>query len=65
MMARERLPQIPIHISTQSNTTNYAAARFWQELGADRVIAARELSLPEIQEISANDIIIIEKHLEK
>ena len=60
MAARESIPQIPIHISTQSNTTNYAAARFWHELGADRIIAARELSLPEIQEIVTRGNIPVE-----
>ena len=53
MAVRKILPAVPIHISTQSNTTNYAAARFWRDLGAARIIAARELTLSEIQEIAA------------
>ena len=50
-MAREQIPEIPIHISTQANTTNVGAARFWRDLGATRVNAARELSLVEIREM--------------
>ncbi len=42
------------HISTQANNTNYGTFRFWQELGATRVVTARELSLAEIKEIRAN-----------
>lgn len=42
---------IPVHISTQANTTNYQSALFWYELGAKRVVLARELSLEEIKEI--------------
>lgn len=52
MLARKRVPEIPLHISTQANITNYNAALFWEELGACRLIAARELSLPEIKEIT-------------
>ena len=50
-IAREVIPQIPVHISTQANTTNWRSAKFWQDLGAERVVLARELSLAEIQEI--------------
>lgn len=50
-MARELIPQIPVHISTQANTTNWRAAKFWQDQGAERVVLARELSLTEISEI--------------
>lgn len=50
-IAREVIPQIPLHISTQANTTNWRSAKFWQDLGAERVVLARELSLAEIQEI--------------
>ncbi|MHC1758770.1 MAG: U32 family peptidase [Negativicutes bacterium] len=52
--AREVVPSIPIHISTQANTTNWNSALFWQEQGAQRVVLARELSLPEIREIREN-----------
>lgn len=41
------------HISTQANNTNYGTFRFWQKLGATRVVTARELSLAEIKEIRA------------
>lgn len=60
MAARELAPDIPLHISTQTNTTNYATANFWHQLGADRIIAARELSLPEIKEITAKGRIAVE-----
>ena len=49
--ARRICPGIDIHISTQSNSTNYETFRFWHSLGAKRVVAARELSLREIEEI--------------
>ena len=42
---------IPIHISTQANTVNYEACNMWRELGAERVVLARECSLKEIQQI--------------
>ena len=58
--ARAILPEVAIHISTQSNTTNYAAARFWRNLGARRIIAARELALPEIREIATRGGIAVE-----
>lgn len=47
-IVREVNPDIPIHISTQANVTNYLSARFWQQQGAKRIIAARELSLKEL-----------------
>ena len=60
MAARDLMPGVPIHISTQTNTTNYATAQFWQNLGADRIIAARELSLAEIQEIVTKSRLAVE-----
>ena len=51
MLAKELLPKVELHISTQANNTNYATYGFWHELGAKRVVAARELSLAEIKEI--------------
>ena len=42
---------VPLHISTQANTTNYQAVRFWRRAGAERVVLARELSWQEIREI--------------
>ncbi len=50
-LARKIAPNLPLHISTQANTTNAYAARFWQEAGAERVVLARELSLQEIAQI--------------
>lgn len=50
-LAKTHAPQIPIHLSTQANCVNYASARFWYDLGVRRIVVARELSLPEIQEI--------------
>ena len=47
-------PEIERHISTQANNTNYETYRFWHELGAKRVVAARELTLEELKELRAN-----------
>lgn len=43
-----------IHISTQANNTNYMTYRFWHDMGATRVVAARELSLKELRQIRDN-----------
>jgi len=51
LLAKEIIPHIPIHLSTQANTTNINAVKFWQGLGVKRVNLARELSLTEIREI--------------
>lgn len=51
MYAKEICPEIERHISTQANNTNYETYRFWYQLGAKRVVTARELSLQEIKEI--------------
>lgn len=51
MIVRERWPDVPIHLSVQANTTNFAAVRFWQSVGIKRIILSRELSLDEIEEI--------------
>jgi putative protease len=51
MMVRERWPEIPVHLSVQANTMNYASVRFWHSVGIERVILSRELSLDEIEEI--------------
>lgn len=53
-LASEMLPGIEIHISTQSNNTNYITYNFWHRMGATRVVAARELSLDEIRTIRDN-----------
>ncbi len=51
MMVRERWPDVPIHLSVQSNVVNYAAVKFWQKLGISRIILSRELSLKEVGQI--------------
>lgn len=51
MLAKQICPEIEIHISTQANNTNYRTYLFWRQQGAKRVVAARELSLKEIQDI--------------
>ncbi len=51
MMVRERWPEIPVHLSVQANTMNYASVRFWQEVGVRRIILSRELSLDQVEEI--------------
>ena len=58
--AREVIPAMPVHISTQANTTNWQSALFWQEQGAERVVLARELSLEEIKEIRAKTSLELE-----
>lgn len=50
-IARRILPEMELHISTQANNTNYGTYLFWYQLGAKRVVTARELSLREIKEI--------------
>jgi len=50
-IVREVAPDLPIHISTQANNTNWSSVLCWQELGASRVVLARELSLAEIDTI--------------
>ena len=54
MLAKEICPEIERHISTQANNTNYGTFKFWYEMGAKRVVTARELSLREIKEIREN-----------
>ncbi len=48
---RRYAPQLTVHVSTQANTVNYEACRSWYELGAQRIVLGRELSLEEIVEI--------------
>ena len=52
-LLKKHAPRVKAHISTQASISNYQAARAWYELGASRVILARELSLDEIREIRA------------
>lgn len=50
-IAKEMLPDVELHISTQANNTNYGTYNFWHSLGAKRVVSARELSISEIKDI--------------
>ena len=52
-IAKRVAPEIAIHVSTQANTTNIEDVKFWHEMGAKRVVLARELTLAEIGEIHA------------
>ncbi len=60
MEARDLIPQIPVHLSTQANTTNYKSVMFWENLGVKRINVARELSLKEIKEITSFSSIDVE-----
>jgi len=51
MMVREKWPEMPVHLSVQANTVNFAAVKFWQKQGIERIILSRELSLDEVEEI--------------
>ncbi len=53
-IAQETVPELPIHISTQANSTNWSSAMFWESLGAKRIVLARELSLKEMQDIRSH-----------
>lgn len=52
-IVRKAAPDMEIHISTQANNTNYMSAKFWYDLGAKRIVVARELSFEEIKEMAA------------
>jgi U32 family peptidase len=52
-LAKKHCPNLEIHISTQANNTNYETCNFWYDMGASRVVMARELSLHEIEDIRA------------
>lgn len=60
MLAREAAPGLPLHISTQANNVNWRTVRAWQELGAERVVLARELSREEIREIRSHTDVELE-----
>lgn len=51
LMIRDNLPDAVMHLSTQSNTTNFKSAEFWHNQGIKRIVLARELSLNEIKEL--------------
>lgn len=50
-LLREHFPHMPLHLSVQANTVNWAAVKFWQQQGIERVILSRELGVAEIAEI--------------
>ena len=50
-LVKRYMPNTQIHISTQTNTLNYESVKFWKDLGANRVILARELAIKDIAEI--------------
>ena len=52
-MIREIAPEIPVHISTQANNTNYKTVEMWHKMGAERVVLGREMSFNEIAEIQS------------
>ena len=51
-LIRTLTPNLPLHLSTQANTTNAEAVRFWRDQGVQRIILARELNLTEVGEIA-------------
>ena len=51
MEVRDKYPDMPVHLSVQANTTNYWGVKFWQNIGVERIILSRELSMDEIAEI--------------
>lgn len=53
-MLRSLAPELPVHISTQANNTNYMSALMWQKLGASRIVLGREMSFEEIAEFRQN-----------
>lgn len=53
-LAKELLPEIELHLSTQANATSAAACRAWHAMGVKRIVLARELTLDEIKEIRHN-----------
>ncbi len=59
-LARSVAPELPLHISTQANNTNWASVKFWQAQGAKRIVLACELSLSEIQGIREKNQVELE-----
>lgn len=50
-VAREVAPNLPIHISTQASSANWRTVKMWKDMGASRVVLAREVSVKEMKEI--------------
>jgi putative protease len=59
-LIRKAAPELKLHVSTQANSTNWAAVKVWEQLGAARVVLARELSFQEIQEVAAHTNVELE-----
>lgn len=59
-LIRQTVPELKLHVSTQANSTNWAAVKMWENLGADRVVLARELSFEEIKDIAARTQVELE-----
>ncbi len=59
-IAREVVPDLPLHISTQANNTNWASVLAWQDMGASRVVMARELSLADIAAVRERTVLELE-----
>ena len=59
-VAKEVIPNMPLHVSTQANTTNWAAVKAWENMGANRVVLARELSFAEMKEIGSRTEVELE-----
>lgn len=51
MLSQKYCPSVPVHLSTQANTVNWAAVKFWHQQGVQRIILSRELSIDEISQI--------------
>jgi U32 family peptidase len=51
MLCRETIPEVPLHLSVQANTVNWASAQYWHKQGIERIILSRELPLEEVREI--------------
>jgi putative protease len=60
LLARRWAPDVPVHLSTQSNTTNSLSVAFWQAQSVGRINLARELSFEEIERISRNTTVELE-----
>lgn len=57
-LCREIAPHIPIHLSTQANVMNYLDAKVYYDMGVRRIIAAREISLRDVEEIKKDYLIL-------
>ena len=55
-VARQTVPEMPLHVSTQANTSNWAAVQAWKALGAERVVLARELDRKSTRQNSSHGV---------